>query len=57
MKVGDLVKLHLPNDDSWGIFLGYRSSNGYVYSEVLWFHGTISGCQSHLLTVIGDETW
>jgi len=55
MRPGDLVKLSHP--DRWGIFLGYRSSNGYVYSEVLWFHGTVSSCQSNLLSVVDDETW
>ncbi len=52
MQPGDLVKFCLHRDNSWGLFLGYKNSNGYVYSEVFWFHGAISSCQSDLLEKI-----
>ena len=55
MKVGDLVKLKMEKDNSLGLFLGYKESNGYRYSEVFWFHGKVSSCQSDLLEVIGKD--
>jgi hypothetical protein len=57
MKAGDLVKfVKAPScKTTWGLFLGYKASNGYTYSEVLWFHGIVSNCQSDLLMVINES--
>ena len=51
MKSGDLVKKDNGKacKPQFGLFLRLRESNGYVYSEILWFHGKVSGCQSNLL--------
>ena len=56
MKVGDLVRFNI-TFGVWrlGIFLGYRVSGDYKYSEVLWSDkNKISSVQSDLLEVINE---
>ena len=57
MKAGDLVRFGI-TFGVWriGIFLGYRASGDYIYSEVFWSDkNKISSVQSDLLEVINES--